>query len=368
MSGIAYTRREGRYKTDRVTGRRVSRGEPCPLPDVYPRIIDEMTESAIMAMQGANRQSQAVGLAYKGPARRYSGKGTYLLSGMVFCQHCHGTMMGHYREDKDRGRERISYYCYNATLQTDGIHHSRKIVDARILEEAVLRAVDPVTFEAIATHVSKPGYQAPKRPRRSACQIQEETDRLIALVGRGILKEADFERRYVALQAELADLEVAESAREAKAMPEPAELAAKLASGLSRLEQRAILRRLVRRVEYPLYINQVENSSRGRNLGTLRPCAKVWLIDQRGEEWPVVVPLYRTEYTGPRLRFLLVGGKVSIFNYGSDFANCGMTGADKWCGDKQCLWGGCRKTSSEGPGCSTTTPSQGSEKTSSSRP
>lgn len=149
---------------------------------------------------------------------RARAKAFYLLSGLVYCGGCGGTMGGEMRRYKSHGETPVEYRYYACTtkkrLHAAGDHV--RAVPADKLESAVVEylqriVLNPATMEALCSAVlasmQQDGSTAEKAAehRKQAAALQRKIDRLYTAIENG-LDGPDTIRRIKEMQAQRAEL------------------------------------------------------------------------------------------------------------------------------------------------------------------
>ena len=161
--------------------------------NVYPAVITEDDAESLMALD--RRMVEMYGSG--GP--RKAANTTYVLSGVLRCAACGGSMHSHTSYPKGES-PRPSYEC-RASAEDNIPHPDGVYVSAEMVEDAVMRVVLMATLDYARQFEDAPSAKPAPTENGSAMEkrIQEITERISRLMegyDSGMMKKEDFQPRY----------------------------------------------------------------------------------------------------------------------------------------------------------------------------
>lgn len=294
MMGHGYTRRSGRWKTDPRTQRRESRGTPIKVPNIYPAIISDEIGNKLITLIDESKMVNGVWKEDYHPSNpRQTNSDRWILNGHLHCAVCGSRLGVHVR--KLDNRDRRTYFCEAHRDNPTAVEHSKSMVDADILELAVIASIEWFVRKLEKDKKTKPS--TPVKRTRTTQDIDKEIARLFILFAKGKYSE------------EILDGLVKNLEQEREGILRSLEIPSDLEMKVTRAELKKLLKDLYVKVEYPVFIEGVVNPVNYRTkIATPRPCAKVSVSpcgpDPEMTE-QIIVPLHRFEYTGHHLGYTM---------------------------------------------------------------
>ena len=261
MKGTAYFHRPGR-KSQTKNGKKVALADTTKIEGAYPRLIYDEDADRITNLYQALTPDEK--------SKRISQTSTNLpLKGLLRCSECGSRMVVHRRNK--HGKVAYSYRCETASISP--VKHTRSLVDADMLDKAVIGGLERVLQRRLQAH--KPVKQ-PVIVSTEA--VEREIAKLISLVTKAIITEDDFQRAYDDLQLRKKQIEEANQVQKDVIWPDSIR---DLDADRLRLE----LSQMVEIIEFPRWIGNHKRVFAGITL-------------KNGQK--IVVPIYKNSYTGDR--------------------------------------------------------------------
>lgn len=252
------------------------KSEAIEIPNAFPPILDIEEADRLLALQKLYSEDygrKPVGgldwmVSKRRKRGRYSASATHLLSSLVFCPACGSRMVAFQRDNSCCRSTIFSYRCPNGTTRPDLHQKGLLSINARSLDDAVMRVVRSV----LALPPDSLPRKTTKLPRQELATLQEKIDRILSLHLDGKIEEGDFKRKYTELVLEKEQLLEHSEDLETELGLQMRELATR--ETLTTEELRQLVLMLVDRIEAPVTMPGITIRE---GLKTLRRLARITL-------------------------------------------------------------------------------------------